>query len=118
MHQCPDKQLKVMVLNEDDGDGQLLAVEVSEEEVAVDGELEVMTLKGLGCGERRKIPNGQTPSYNTTLHCIALILDDLSLSLKYHSFFILDDLSLSLKRYSYKNPFIALILHYLQASTP
>lgn len=50
LYQCPDKQLRVIVLDDEDddgGDGQLLAVEVADSEEISDGEMRVMTFKGL-----------------------------------------------------------------------
>lgn len=50
MHQCPDKHLRVMVIDEDeDGneDGRLLAVEVEEEQEEEVAELSIMSLRCL-----------------------------------------------------------------------
>jgi hypothetical protein len=50
-HQCPEKHLKVLVTDDEEGsedEGKILAVEVSEEEEGVDGEMNVLSLLQLG----------------------------------------------------------------------
>ncbi|MCH83545.1 RNA-directed DNA polymerase (Reverse transcriptase), partial [Trifolium medium] len=51
MHQCPDKQLRVLVMEDEEGEegeGKLLAVEVDEEEGEIDGEMNILDLHQLG----------------------------------------------------------------------
>jgi hypothetical protein len=50
MHQCPDKQLRVLIVEEEEdggSEGKLLAVEVDDEEEG-DGEMSTMSLYHLG----------------------------------------------------------------------
>ncbi|MCH94216.1 Ty3/gypsy retrotransposon protein, partial [Trifolium medium] len=50
MHQCPDKQLRVLIVEEGDeepGESQILAVEVDEEEEEVRGEISIMSFMNL-----------------------------------------------------------------------
>jgi hypothetical protein len=57
-HQCPDKHLKVLVTDDDEGsedEGKILAVEVSEEEEGVDGEMNVLSLFQLGQSKPQSI---------------------------------------------------------------
>ncbi|MCI47334.1 RNA-directed DNA polymerase (Reverse transcriptase), partial [Trifolium medium] len=51
MHQCPDKQLKVLVMeDEEEGsqEGRLLAVEVDIDEEEAEGEISMMSFQQLG----------------------------------------------------------------------
>ncbi|MCH79682.1 transposon Tf2-1 polyprotein, partial [Trifolium medium] len=51
MHQCPDKQLRVLVMEDEEEGGQegkLLAVEVDEEDEEVEGEMSMMSFQQLG----------------------------------------------------------------------
>ncbi|GAU45110.1 hypothetical protein TSUD_183180 [Trifolium subterraneum] len=51
MHQCPYKHLRVLVMEDDDEEGQegkLLAVEVGEEDEEVEGEMSLMSFQQLG----------------------------------------------------------------------
>lgn len=62
-HQCPDKHLRVLIIEEDDedaGEGNILAMEVNEEEGDNEGALSLMSLGSMG-GTRRNAPNYEAP---------------------------------------------------------
>ncbi|XP_057444654.1 uncharacterized protein LOC130736899 [Lotus japonicus] len=58
MHHCPDKNLRVLILEDDDGEleeGNILALEVGEGDDELEGELSLMCLKNLvGGGEKEQ----------------------------------------------------------------
>ncbi|MCH97390.1 peptidase aspartic active site, partial [Trifolium medium] len=71
MHQCPDKQLRVLVMDEeenDEGEGKLLAVEVNEEEEGTDGEMSVMNLHHLGQLGQKGMCKPQSIQFKGTIH--------------------------------------------------
>ncbi|PNX94273.1 hypothetical protein L195_g017446, partial [Trifolium pratense] len=58
MHQCPDRQLKVLVMEDEEEEGQegkLLAVEVDVDEEEVEGEISLMSFQQLSPAERPQL---------------------------------------------------------------
>ncbi|GAU42077.1 hypothetical protein TSUD_326550 [Trifolium subterraneum] len=74
MHQCPDKQLKILVVD-DEGDGEtegkLLAVEVDEGEEEVQGEMSMMNLHQLNHPEQF---TPQVIKFNGTIHEVPVVI--------------------------------------------
>lgn len=73
-HQCPDRQLKVMMLEDDefdDGEVQVMNAEVVEEEVEDEGELSVMSLQGLAAHMANKF---HTMRLRGKIHGVPILL--------------------------------------------
>ncbi|PNX88494.1 retrotransposon-related protein, partial [Trifolium pratense] len=73
LHQCPDKQLRVMVLDNEDEEeeAKLLAVEVEESEEEQDGEISVMNLYEMGSGSGERL---QTMKLQATINGVPVVV--------------------------------------------
>ncbi|XP_050906646.1 uncharacterized protein LOC127120280 [Lathyrus oleraceus] len=74
LHQCPDKQLRVMILDDEDGgeeEAKLLAVEVDESEKERDGEMSVMNLYEMEVPRRERL---QTLKLRATINGVPVVV--------------------------------------------
>ncbi|MCH85044.1 Ty3/gypsy retrotransposon protein, partial [Trifolium medium] len=71
MHQCPDKQLRVLIVDDeedDEGEAKILAVEVGEEDEEVKGEMSLLELHHIAH------ENNQTMKFQGTIHGVELLI--------------------------------------------
>ncbi|XP_050906359.1 uncharacterized protein LOC127120018 [Lathyrus oleraceus] len=74
LHQCPEKQLRVMIVDEEEGgdvDGNLLAVEVDESEEENGGEMSIMSLFELEKSQHYKV---QTLKLRATINGVPVVV--------------------------------------------
>jgi hypothetical protein len=76
-NQCPDKHLKVLVTDDEEGsddEGKILAVEVSEEDEGVDGEMNVLSLLQLSQMNQQGVNKPQSIQLKGILQGVPIVI--------------------------------------------